>query len=130
MVSTVGAYYNGSNSNVNLQGVQGDFPIKYGPKTLKHQWSISKNLRPKAKYNEKSLWNFLLIDPKALKKNIGMKCIILFNQICFLNWFWTLVRARRRKSALSISCIFWLRRFQSSKISPKSRFDWKVYLNT
>ena len=29
------------NSNVNLQVVQGDFPIKYGPKTLKHPWSIS-----------------------------------------------------------------------------------------
>ena len=28
-------------SNVNLQVVQGDFPIKYGPKTLKHPWSIS-----------------------------------------------------------------------------------------
>ena len=29
------------NSNFNLQVVQGDFPIKYGPRTLKHQWSIS-----------------------------------------------------------------------------------------
>ena len=29
------------NSNVNLQVVQGDFPVKYGPKTLKHPWSIS-----------------------------------------------------------------------------------------
>ena len=32
------------NSNLNLQVVQGDFPIKYGPKTLKHpfkiQWEI------------------------------------------------------------------------------------------
>ena len=26
------------NSNVDLQVVQGDFPIKYGPKTLKHPW--------------------------------------------------------------------------------------------
>ena len=24
-----------------LEVVQGDFPIKYGPKTLKHPWSIS-----------------------------------------------------------------------------------------
>ena len=29
------------NSNVNLQVLQGDFPIKYGPKTLKHPWTIS-----------------------------------------------------------------------------------------
>ena len=28
-------------SNVHLQVVQGDSPIKYGPKTLKHPWSIS-----------------------------------------------------------------------------------------
>ena len=37
----LGAYYNGPNSNVNLQVIQGDFPIKYGPKTLKHPSSIS-----------------------------------------------------------------------------------------
>ena len=30
------------NSNINLQVVQGNFPIKYGPKTLKHPWSIFK----------------------------------------------------------------------------------------
>ena len=29
------------NSNVNLKVVQADFSIKYGPKTLKHPWSIS-----------------------------------------------------------------------------------------
>ena len=29
------------NWNINLQVVQGDFHIKYGPKTLKHPWSIS-----------------------------------------------------------------------------------------
>ena len=29
------------NSNVNLQVVQGDFPIKYGPKSRKHLGSIS-----------------------------------------------------------------------------------------
>ena len=29
------------NSNVNLKVVEGDFPIKYGSKTLKHSWSIS-----------------------------------------------------------------------------------------
>ena len=29
------------NSNVYLQVVQGDSPIKYGPKTLKQLWSIS-----------------------------------------------------------------------------------------
>ena len=43
------------NQNVNLQGVPGDFPIKYGPKTLKQKtktWSISlKNLRPFKNYN-------------------------------------------------------------------------------
>ena len=32
------------NSNVNLQVVLGDFPIKYGPKTQKHPWSISQPL--------------------------------------------------------------------------------------
>ena len=33
------------NSNVNLEVLQGDFPIKYGPKSLKHPWSICyKNL--------------------------------------------------------------------------------------
>ena len=30
------------NSNVNLQVVQVDFPIKYGPKTFKHPWLIFK----------------------------------------------------------------------------------------
>ena len=35
------------NSNTNLQVVQGDFPIKYGPKTLKHPWVISlKTIHP------------------------------------------------------------------------------------
>ena len=29
------------NSNVDLLVVQGDFRIKYGPKTPKHPWSIS-----------------------------------------------------------------------------------------
>ena len=33
-----GAQYNGQNSNVNLKVVLGDFPIKYGPKTIKHPW--------------------------------------------------------------------------------------------
>ena len=48
------------NSNVNLQVVQGDFPIKYGPKTPKNPWPISfKNLGHFKitifKYNEKSI---------------------------------------------------------------------------
>ena len=34
LLTVVGAYYNGPNSNVNLYVVQGDFPIKYGSKTL------------------------------------------------------------------------------------------------
>ena len=57
------------NSNVNLQVVDGDFPIKYGPKTLKHSWSISlkKTLShfkiTIRKYNEKPI--FLLFKTLA-----------------------------------------------------------------
>ena len=29
------------NSNVNLQVVRGDFPMKYGPITLKYPWPVS-----------------------------------------------------------------------------------------
>ena len=50
------------NSNFNLQVVPGDFTIKYGSKTLKHPWSISKkNLRPFQNYILKIQWdiNFL-----------------------------------------------------------------------
>ena len=34
-------------SNVNLQVVQGDFPIKSGPKILKHPWSKKHQKVPK-----------------------------------------------------------------------------------
>ena len=38
--------------------VQGYFPIKNGPKTLKHPWSISKkNIRPFQNYILKIHWN-------------------------------------------------------------------------
>ena len=48
-------------SNVNLQVVQGDFPIKYGPKTQIHPWSISqKTLRPFRNYIFKIPIFFLL----------------------------------------------------------------------
>ena len=61
-------------SNVNLQVVHDAFPIKYGPKTLKHTWSISlKTLGhfkiTMLKYDEKSmLVSSLNIDKNALKK--------------------------------------------------------------
>ena len=49
------------NSKVNLQVVQGNFPIKYGPKTLKHPWSIYSKTFGQFKiiiykYNEKYIY--------------------------------------------------------------------------
>ena len=45
------------NSNVNLKVVQGDFPIKYGPKTLKTPMvNLLKNLRPFQNYFLKIQW--------------------------------------------------------------------------
>ena len=38
----VGAYYNRPKFNCQPESGTDDFPIKYGPKTLKHPWSISK----------------------------------------------------------------------------------------
>ena len=63
------------NANVNLQVVQGDFSLKYGPKTLKHTWSISLNpLRPFQNYILNIQWetHFLLfqIMTKTLQKKL------------------------------------------------------------
>ena len=61
-------------SNVNLQVVHGAFPIKYGPKTLKHKWSISLKFLGHfkitiLKYNRKSmLVTSLNIDKNAQEK--------------------------------------------------------------
>ena len=61
------------NSNVNLQVVQGYFPIIYGPKTLKHPWSIS--WKPIGhfkitfkKYNCKQFFTFSKTDQNIAKK--------------------------------------------------------------
>ena len=44
-------------SNVNLYVVQGDFLIKYGPKTLKtHMVNLLKNVRPFQNYILKIQW--------------------------------------------------------------------------
>ena len=57
-----------------LKGVQGDFPNKYGPKTLKTPMvNLSKNVRPFRKYIFKIQWeiNFLTClntDRNAQKK--------------------------------------------------------------
>ena len=64
------------NSNFNRKVIQGDFPIKYGTKTLKHPWSISfkKTLGhfeiTFLKYNEKSIFLLFQILIKALQKKI------------------------------------------------------------
>ena len=61
------------NSNVNLQVVQVDCSIKYGPKTLKHLGSISlKKIRPFQNLNFKIQLEIhfftLIIDQNVLKK--------------------------------------------------------------
>ena len=72
------------NSNVNLQVVQGDFPLKSGPKTLKHPWSISlKTLGHYEitflKYNGKSIFlKFSNTDQNAQKKIQNSKYIALY----------------------------------------------------
>ena len=40
MMAQLGRTIMDQNSIDNLQVVHGDFPIKFGPKTLKHPWSI------------------------------------------------------------------------------------------
>ena len=59
-------------SNFKMQVVQGDFPIKYGPITLKHPWSFSYNHWAIAKLDIKMQWEinlftfFLFIDQNAM----------------------------------------------------------------
>ena len=63
------------NSNVNLKVVvQGDFPIKYGPKTQKHPWSIFKKIHKPfqnyiLKYNGKPIFRLFQILTETLKKS-------------------------------------------------------------
>ena len=61
------------NSNVNLQVVQGNFQLKYGPNTLKHPWSISFKKKTLGhfkitilKYDWKFIVLLLIIDQTAL----------------------------------------------------------------
>ena len=60
------------NSNVNLIVVEGDFPIKYGPKTLKPPWSISLRILGHFEitivtYNGKSIFLGIYLFIKTLK---------------------------------------------------------------
>ena len=67
--------------------VQGDFPIKYGPKTPKHPLSMfSKTLGhfkiTILKYNGKSIvWFFLNIDRDSSKKNYKRNMDILISNL-------------------------------------------------
>ena len=44
------------NLNVNLKVVEGDFPIKYGPKTKNTNSKFFKNLKPFQNYISKIQW--------------------------------------------------------------------------
>ena len=73
------------NSNVNLKMAQGDFPMKYSPKTLKHPWSISQKTLGHfkmtiLKYNEKSIfWLLFRYWQKIFKKNLSRNMDILIS---------------------------------------------------
>ena len=59
------------NSNVNPQRVLGKFAMKFGPKTLKHPWSISLKTLGNfeitiLKYNGKSIFLLLILDENTL----------------------------------------------------------------
>ena len=120
--SLIGAYYNGP--KFKYQHVQGDFPIKYEQKTLKHTWSFSSKTLGHfeitiLKYDGKSIIWFFYIGRNSSKKKIRLKIWTFSFQICFQNQFWTW-KWSNRNTQMHIFGIFRLTTSLSPKFIPKA----------
>ena len=103
---------------------QGDFPIKYGPKTLKHPWSISTFQN----YNFKIQWEinfltFLYVGQNFSKTKFKIEIWTFSFQICFRNQFWTLGSGQTENTQIRVFAYLPFDHFPKSKTYSESRFE-------
>ena len=108
------------NSNVNLQVVQGDFPINLGPK----------NLRPFQNYIFKIQWEihfftFSNTDQNAPKK-IRIEIWTCSLQICFYNQFLTAGSGQTGNTQIRVFAYFQFDHFPKLQIDFKCGFQMRI----